>query len=81
MMKQVATRVDEAVYEAFKGTSASLGTTPSDALRMFIYAFVEHRGFPYRVTTAQPMIESFSTEEDATEFATDLSLETLHATR
>lgn len=80
-LKQAATRVEETQYEIFRDTARNIGTTPSDALRMFIYAFNEHRGFPYEVRTMKPIVEPFETEEDATRFATDVSMEVLHAQR
>lgn len=81
MLKQAATRVEEEQYDLFKATTRTLGTTPADALRMFIYAFNEHRGFPYDVRTVKPVVQAFETEEDATRFATELSLGTMHAAR
>lgn len=80
-LKQAATRVDEAQYELFRATAQSLGTTPADVLRMFIYAFNEYRGFPYEVRTTRPVVEALETEQDATRFATALSMEALYATR
>lgn len=81
-LKQAVTRVDEHQYEMFRRTTKELGTTPADALRMFIYAFNSHRGFPYEVRSIQdPIVETFTTEEDATRFATALSLGTIDAQR
>jgi DNA-damage-inducible protein J len=74
-MKQAVTRVEDAEYELFQKTATSLGTTPSDALRMFIYAFNDHHGFPYAVQSRRMQIEAFETEEEATEFATNLAEE------
>ena len=48
-MKQAATRIDDKEYELFQATAANIGTTTADALRMFIYAFNDHHGFPYPV--------------------------------
>jgi DNA-damage-inducible protein J len=76
-MKQAVTRVEDAEYELFQKTATSLGTTPSDALRMFIYAFNDHHGFPYAVQSRRMQIEAFETEEEATEFATNLAEEIL----
>ena len=72
-MKQAVTRVEDAEYELFQKTATSLGTTPSDALRMFIYAFNDHHGFPYAVQSRRMQVEAFETEEEATEFATNLA--------
>lgn len=74
-MKQAVTRVEDAEYELFQKTATSLGTTPSDALRMFIYAFNDHHGFPYAVQSRRMQVEAFETEEEATEFATNLAEE------
>lgn len=76
-MKQAATRIDDREYELFQKTAASIGTTTADALRMFIYAFNDHHGFPYPVQSKRMEIEAFETEEDATRFATELALEKL----
>ena len=76
-MKQAATRVEDKEYELFQKTAANIGTTTSDALRMFIYAFNDHHGFPYLVQSKRMQIEAFETEKEATDFATDLSLEAM----
>ncbi len=80
-MRQAATRIDNEQYELFKATTRSIGTTPADALRMFIYAFNEHQGFPYEVRTSKPIVEPFDNEKDATRFATSLSMGVLNAPR
>lgn len=74
-MKQAATRIEDHEYELFQKTAANIGTTTADVLRMFIYAFNDHHGFPYPVQSRRMQIEAFETEEDATRFATDLALE------
>ena len=75
-MKQIATRVSEEQYELFRVTAQVIGTTPADALRMFIFAFNEHHGFPYEVRTNKPIVvEPFASEEEATEFSTKLAME------
>ena len=76
-MKQAATRVEDSEYELFQKTAASIGTTTSDALRMFIYSFNDHHGFPYPVQSKRMQLQAFETEEEATEFATDLAREFL----
>ena len=76
-MKQAATRVEDREYELFQETAANIGTTTSDALRMFIYAFNDHHGFPYLVQSKRMQVEAFETEKEATDFATDLSLEAM----
>ena len=74
-MKQAATRVDDREYEIFQQTAANIGTTTSDALRMFIYAFNDHHGFPYPVQSRRMQVEAFETEEEASDFATNLAME------
>ena len=74
-MKQAATRIDGQEYELFQKTAANIGTTTADALRMFIYAFNDHHGFPYPVQSKRMQLEAFETEEEATKFATDLAME------
>ena len=73
-MKQAVTRVDDKEYDLFQETAANIGTTTADALRMFIYAFNDHHGFPYPVQSRRMQVEPFATEKEATEFATDLAM-------
>ena len=74
-MKQATTRIEDREYEIFQRTAANIGTTTSDALRMFIYAFNDHHGFPYPVQSRRMQVEAFESEEEATDFATDLAME------
>ena len=74
-MKQAVTRVDDREYDLFQETAANIGTTTADVLRMFIYAFNDHHGFPYPVQSRRMQVEAFESEEEATEFATDLAME------
>ena len=76
-MKQASTRVEDAEYDLFQKTAASIGTTPSDALRIFIYSFNDYHGFPYPVRSRRMEVEAFQTEEDATRFATELAMEAI----
>lgn len=76
-MKQATTRIEDNEYELFQQTAANIGTTTSDVLRMFIYAFNDHHGFPYPVKSLRMQPEPFETEEDATDFITKLSLEAI----
>lgn len=72
---QFATRVDDEQASIFKKLTAKLGTTPADALRMFVSAFNEAGGFPYDVRVKQrQVIEAFDNEDDAMRFANDLAL-------
>ena len=41
-MKHAGTRVEDAEYDLFQRTAASIGITPSDALRIFIYSFNDY---------------------------------------
>ena len=74
-MKQATTRIEDHEYELFQKTAASIGTTTADVLRMFIYSFNDHHGFPYPVQSMRMQTEAFETEEEATRFATDLAME------
>ena len=74
-MKQAATRIEDQEYETFQKTAANIETTTADALRMFIYAFNDHHGFPYPVQSRRMQLEAFETEEEATRFATDLAFQ------
>jgi len=47
MSCQLATRVDDVEAERFRETARLLGTTPADAMRIFVAAFNAHRGFPF----------------------------------
>ena len=68
---QLATRIDDAQGALFKETARALGTTPSDALRMFIVAFNHHHGFPYDVRLVkEPPYEPFASEQEALDFTT-----------
>jgi len=80
--KQLATRVDEQQEREFRENTYKLGTTPSDAMRMFIAAFNECRGFPYEVRIgALTEVEPFTNEDEATDFATRVSKRVILATR
>jgi DNA-damage-inducible protein J len=76
--KQVATRIDEETDRQFRMITKAIGTTPSDALRMFISAFNAAGGFPY-TPRIRPVVEAFDSEEDATEFSTHLARKMLDA--
>lgn len=81
--KQLATRIDEEQEQEFRENTKRLGTTPADAMRMFISAFNVCQGFPYDVRigalthVAEP--EPFATEEEATDFATRLFRKNVNA--
>jgi len=67
---QIATRVDEQQHKRFREITKALGTTPADALRMFIAAFNAEGGFPYETKIKKPNFEAFEGEEEATAFVT-----------
>lgn len=75
---QFATRVEDEQAVMFKDLTARLGTTPADALRMFVSAFNEAGGFPFDMRVARTQkVEPFDNEADATRFASELALETI----
>jgi DNA-damage-inducible protein J len=78
---QVATRIDEEQNRRFRAITKALGTTPSDALRMFIASFNAEGGFPYETKLRTREIEAFNNEEDATAFATRLSMRMIDEAR
>lgn len=64
---QFATRVEESQAERFRRTTAALGTTPSDALRMFVASFNACGGFPYDVRVEEPNEASLESIREAEE--------------
>jgi len=79
--KQLATRVAEDEERRFREITRAIGTTPSDALRMFVSAFNLAGGFPYAPRMRPVEVEAFDNEEDATEFATRLARRMINAQR
>ena len=77
---QIATRVDERQSRKFREVASAIGTTPSDALRMFIATFITEGGFPYQ-PKIKKTVEAFDNEEEAVAFATDLSRRLIDETR
>ena len=71
-MVQLATRVDDASGEKFKSITKRLGTTPADAMRMFVMAFNANQGFPYDVRLSASS-EPFRTEDEALDFVDGLA--------
>lgn len=80
MSVQIATRIDDGQAERFRAITKRLGTTPPDAVRMFIAAFNESGGFPYSVRI-DPGAAPFATEEEASDFADRMAMETINETR
>ena len=78
---QIATRVDEQQHKRFREITKALGTTPADALRMFIAAFNAEGGFPYETKIKRPGFEAFESEEEATAFVTRIAERMINETR
>ena len=77
---QLATRIEDEQNEIFRETTRRLGITPADAMRVFVVAFNQHRGFPFDVRLdAEP--EPFATEDEASAFASRLARKLLDETR
>ena len=64
---QLATRIEKSQDRLFRETTRRLGTTPADALRVFVAAFNQNRGFPFEVRLTDD-VEPFRTEEEALDF-------------
>jgi DNA-damage-inducible protein J len=64
---QLATRIGKSEDRLFRETTRKLGTTPADAMRVFVAAFNRTRGFPFDVRLAAE-VEPFRTEEEALDF-------------
>jgi len=79
--KQIATRVAEEEERRFREITRAIGTTPSDALRMFVSAFNLAGGFPYTPRIRPVEVEAFDSEEDAALFATHLARRMISAQR
>ncbi|MDR1778587.1 MAG: type II toxin-antitoxin system RelB/DinJ family antitoxin [Clostridiales Family XIII bacterium] len=76
---QLATRIEQEQLNQFRNIAKAIGTTPADALRMFVAAFVAQGGFPYLPRVQS--VEAFESEEDATEFASRMSKRIINETR
>lgn len=81
MSTQIATRVEDNEAERFREYTRQLGTTPADALRIFVSAFNAHRGFPFNVRVEAPEVEAFETENEASDFSTRLAMKMMHDAR
>ncbi len=78
MAVQLATRVDDEQARKFRAYTAELGTTPSDALRIFIAAFNRNKGFPYEIKLGKSVrCNPFENEEEAMEFSTKMADEAI----
>lgn len=69
-----AVRLDSEQNDLSRSLTKQLGTTPADALRMFVYAFNAAGGFPYsvRVNSKNP-VEPFESEQEAIDFTTRMT--------
>ena len=74
MSSQIATRVEDREAELFRENTRLLGTTPADAMRIFVSSFNAHRGFPFDVRLPEPKVEAFATEREASDFSDRLAL-------
>jgi len=77
---QLATRIEESQDRLFRETASRLGVTPADAMRVFIAAFNQHRGFPFDVRLA-PDVEPFADEDEALDFVDRQAMRLLDETR
>lgn len=67
---QVTFRLDSQQNELFRSLTKQLGTTPADALRMYVYAFNAAGGFPYSVLiNSEHRPEPFKTEQETLDFS------------
>jgi DNA-damage-inducible protein J len=73
---QIATRIEQSQDRLFRDTARRLGTTPADAIRMFIAAFNESRGFPFEVRLPRE-VEPFASEEEALDFTDRIAMDVL----
>ena len=77
---QIATRVDITQNKKFREIAKAIGTTPSDALRIFIASFNSEGGFPFEVKLKRT-VEAFDSEEEAALFASRVSRRMLDEAR
>ncbi|MDR1427256.1 MAG: translation repressor RelB [Bifidobacteriaceae bacterium] len=77
---QLATRVEREQDRRFREITRRLGTTPADAMRVFIAAFNQRGGFPFDVRL-NAVVEPFRTEEDALDFVDRQAVELFDETR
>jgi len=52
MSIRVSTHIDEATMKQFDKICESIGTTPANAMSMFIKGVINHNGIPFSLTTA-----------------------------
>ena len=54
MSIQVSTRIDAETKQQFDKVCESIGTTPANALSMFIKGVINHNGIPFSLTATPP---------------------------
>jgi len=64
---ELGSRVDQDEARIFSETARKLGTTPADAVKIFVSAFNQYGGFPFDVRI-RPEPEPFATEAEAQDF-------------
>lgn len=75
---QVALRLDSEQNDLFRSLTKKLGTTPAEALRMFVYAFNAAGGFPYSVrVNSKDLAEPFESEQEAIDFTSRMTTQLL----
>jgi DNA-damage-inducible protein J len=47
---QLNIKIDAALKKDVEAVSKQIGLTPSDAVRVFLIQYVNHRGFPFEIT-------------------------------
>jgi DNA-damage-inducible protein J len=73
---QIATRIEQSQDRLFRDTARRLGTTPADAIRMFIAAFNESRGFPFQVRLPAEVVP-FASEGEALDFTDRMAMDAI----
>lgn len=89
-IEQLPPLVDPTEERIFTETTRALGTTPVDAIRVFISAFNRSRGFPFDVRVGSsdpeteqmtPSAEPFTSDDDALDFVNGLAFRMFDETR
>lgn len=68
MSIQVSTRIDESTKKQFDSICKRIGTSPSNALSMFIQSVINHNGIPFRAVI--PETENLTISEKTTAYST-----------
>ena len=67
-------KIDPAEKELFVRTAEEIGTTPSNAIKMFIRAFNDYGGFPFEARSARAMRTGYLSQGDFEAFARDVEM-------